>query len=160
MYASTQNMKLTTRLMFAFRAMTRRLYRLYFNETPPMEIWCDGPGEASNQHPPTLEANSTSEQNHRRSRVDSEPTRPPPTLQRPQPSPSHHHSQRKVHAPIIKKELPDENSPLKSRRRNSPSEDATSTPVRRISMPETRNVVNYFPPPDVATPSTSTGFDQ
>jgi hypothetical protein len=27
-------------------------------------------------------------------------------------------------------------------------------------MPETRNVVNYFPPPDVATPSTSTGFDQ
>ena len=145
--------------MSTFRAMTRRLYRLYFNEAPPMEIWSDGPVEASNQQPPTLEANSTSEHNHRRSRVDSEPTRPPPTLPRPLPSPSHHHSHRKVQAPVIKKELPDENSPLKSRRRNSPSNDASSTPVRRISMPETRTVVNYFPPQDVATPSTSTGLN-
>ena len=125
--------------------MTRRLYRLYFSEPPPMDIWCDAllPHDdlAALQRPtppPVLEASID-----RRARIDSEPTRPmviDPALQ--STSQGHHqqqhhhhrfHSQRKVPT-VIKKELPDENSPLRKRGR-SPTGDTTSTPLRRSPGP-------------------------
>ena len=151
--------------------MTRRLYRLYFSEPPPMDIWCDAllPHNdlAALQRPtppPVLEASID-----RRARIDSEPTRPmviDPALQ--STSQGHHqqqhhhhrfHSQRKVPT-VIKKELPDENSPLRKRGR-SPTGDTTSTPLRRTTVDSSRPG-NFFPPKEAEsnatqTSSTSTG---
>jgi hypothetical protein len=162
--------------------MTRRLYRLYFNEAPPMEIWGDeriAPMELQQQQhhhhtrrptsPPILERNYPP-------RPNAPLAAPPPPVTSANLHASSPNSVRgsKPHT-VIKKEVFDENSPLinsrtssnstssSSRRKNtSPTRVATntsSTPVRRMTVstaaePSTPPRSNFF---DGSSPSTSSG---
>ena len=143
--------------------MTRRLYRLYFNERPPVDIWNDNVqahnNDVFNQRrstatPPTLKPTSD-----RRLRIDSEPTKqtlPEPNFQHPhRQHHQHHHSQRKL--AIVKKEPDENNSSSSQKSRNSVNADAASTPVRRTTIDTSRSALNVFPEDAVIAVTSSSG---
>ena len=139
---------------FCSRAMTRRLYRLYFNEPPPMDIWGDerpasnasqiapqnatGIEQHHNRRPsaPHLDMNNSHLRDHR---LDPEPRPSAPqqfsqatsVLGIAQQSSHVETNSSRKHQTVIKREIMDDNTPLiNSRNISSSSSRRRNSPSR------------------------------